>query len=439
MKWLRKEGCWDEDRCKRLMEIRSPCWIDEEKYAVKYIDSETYLRFVRSNEFSQKKTPKLQCFPRFFLGGGNESRNPMLKIPSYPPPWPHPAFPDANGEITTISGSSGTRSVRSTTRQSAAFWSTRRRSGRLGWREMKRGSPRRSSPRGKGGVDTITSTPILAKKNVEETSASRHQHANKRRKRTQDSPRTPFDRDGSNSVGSDDVVDAEENAILEEEQLRREREAAEEAKKDAEWDPSKQNDDGLDDDEAVARPKVVDMAKYEALENEKFEQLNHLLDQTNLYSKFLSEQMDEIEQGLDAELEGSGGKKKGKKGKKGKKAAPMETQGHLLPLMRGGTLREYQMKGIKWILSLWQNGLNGILADQMGLGKTVQAIGFISHLWHKNIVGPFIVIAPLSTLSNWINEFKRWTPDIPVCLYHGNADERADIRMKALKNPGSPT
>ena len=304
---------------------------------------------------------------------------------------------------------------------------------------MKRGSPRRSSPRGKGGVDTTTSTPIVAKKNVEETSSSRHQHANKRRKRTQGSPRTPFDRDGSNSVGSDDVVDAEENAILEEEQLRREREAAEEAKKDAEWDPSKQNDDGLDDDEAVARPKVVEEPKYEALENEKFEQLNHLLDQTNLYSKFLSEQMDEIEQGLDAELEGSGGKKKGKMGKKGKKAAPMETQGHLLPLMRGGTLREYQMKGIKWILSLWQNGLNGILADQMGLGKTVQAIGFISHLWHKNIVGPFIVIAPLSTLSNWINEFKRWTPDIPVCLYHGNADERADIRMKALKNPGSPT
>ena len=99
------------------MEIRSPCWIDEEKYAVKYIDSETYLRFVRSNEFSQKNTPKFQCFPRFFLGGGNESRNPMLKIPSYPPPWPHPAFPQKNGEITTISGSSGTRSVRSTTRQ----------------------------------------------------------------------------------------------------------------------------------------------------------------------------------------------------------------------------------------------------------------------------------------------------------------------------------
>ena len=70
MKWLRKEGCWDEDRCKRLMEIRSPCWIDEEKYAVKYIDSETYLRFVRSNEFSQKKNAKISVFPALFFGRG---------------------------------------------------------------------------------------------------------------------------------------------------------------------------------------------------------------------------------------------------------------------------------------------------------------------------------------------------------------------------------
>ena len=34
-------------------------------------------------------------------------------------------------------------------------------------------------------------------------------------------------------------------------------------------------------------------------------------------------------------------------------------------------LREYQLKGIKWLIALYSNGLNGILADQMGLGKTV--------------------------------------------------------------------
>lgn len=44
----------------------------------------------------------------------------------------------------------------------------------------------------------------------------------------------------------------------------------------------------------------------------------------------------------------------------------------LLPLING-ELRDYQLKGVRWLISLWNNGLNGILADQMGLGKTVRA------------------------------------------------------------------
>ena len=42
----------------------------------------------------------------------------------------------------------------------------------------------------------------------------------------------------------------------------------------------------------------------------------------------------------------------------------------LLPLMVG-EMRDYQLRGVRWMISLHQNGLNGILADQMGLGKTV--------------------------------------------------------------------
>lgn len=36
-----------------------------------------------------------------------------------------------------------------------------------------------------------------------------------------------------------------------------------------------------------------------------------------------------------------------------------------------GELRDYQLAGVTWMISLYSNGLNGILADQMGLGKTV--------------------------------------------------------------------
>lgn len=82
-------------------------------------------------------------------------------------------------------------------------------------------------------------------------------------------------------------------------------------------------------------------------------------------------------------------------------------QRELVPLLTGGKLKSYQLKGIKWLISLWQNGLNGILADQMGLGKTIQTIGFLAHLKGKGLGGPYLVIAPLSTLSNWVSEFAR--------------------------------
>ena len=82
-------------------------------------------------------------------------------------------------------------------------------------------------------------------------------------------------------------------------------------------------------------------------------------------------------------------------------------QKELIPLLTGGKLKPYQLKGVKWLISLWQNGLNGILADQMGLGKTIQTIGFLAHLKGNGLDGPYMIIAPLSTLSNWVNEISR--------------------------------
>merc|ERR1711871_1419398 len=97
-----------------------------------------------------------------------------------------------------------------------------------------------------------------------------------------------------------------------------------------------------------------------------------------------------------------------------------------------GELRDYQLKGVKWLISLWQNGLNGILADQMGLGKTVQAVGFLSHLREKGVLGPYLVVGPLSTLPNWVTEFERFCPSMPCVLYHGSQAERQDIRASRM-------
>jgi ATP-dependent DNA helicase len=103
----------------------------------------------------------------------------------------------------------------------------------------------------------------------------------------------------------------------------------------------------------------------------------------------------------------------------------------------GGTMRSYQLEGLEWLISLYENGINGILADEMGLGKTIQTIALIAHLWEMKSYGPFLIAAPLSTTSNWVEEFKKWTPKIPVVLYHGDKKERTRLRRTQLNNPGT--
>lgn len=74
---------------------------------------------------------------------------------------------------------------------------------------------------------------------------------------------------------------------------------------------------------------------------------------------------------------------------------------------------EPEAGGVPSVLQmLWENGINGILADEMGLGKTIQCIAHIAMMIEKKVMGPFLVVAPLSTLPNWISEFKRFTPEV---------------------------
>ena len=89
-------------------------------------------------------------------------------------------------------------------------------------------------------------------------------------------------------------------------------------------------------------------------------------------------------------------------------------------ILVGGTLKEYQLKGLQWMISLYNNNLNGILADEMGLGKTIQTISLLTYLIEKKKQnGPFLVIVPLSTLTNWNLEFEKWAPSIARVVYKG--------------------
>lgn len=99
------------------------------------------------------------------------------------------------------------------------------------------------------------------------------------------------------------------------------------------------------------------------------------------------------------------------------------------PKMLTAQLKEYQLKGLNWLVNLYEQGINGILADEMGLGKTVQSISVMAYLAENhNIWGPFLVIAPASTLHNWQQEITRFVPNLKVLPYWGNAKDRKVLR-----------
>ncbi|XP_024996063.1 ISWI chromatin-remodeling complex ATPase CHR11 isoform X1 [Cynara cardunculus var. scolymus] len=98
-----------------------------------------------------------------------------------------------------------------------------------------------------------------------------------------------------------------------------------------------------------------------------------------------------------------------------------------------GKMRDYQLAGLNWLIRLYENGINGILADEMGLGKTLQTISLLGYLHEfRGITGPHMVVAPKSTLGNWMNEIKRFCPILRAVKFLGNPDDRKYIREELL-------
>lgn len=99
------------------------------------------------------------------------------------------------------------------------------------------------------------------------------------------------------------------------------------------------------------------------------------------------------------------------------------------PKLLNCQLKEYQLKGLNWLVNLYEQGINGILADEMGLGKTVQSISVMAYLAEKyDIWGPFLVVAPASTLHNWQQEITKFVPQFKVLPYWGTAADRKVLR-----------
>lgn len=202
----------------------------------------------------------------------------------------------------------------------------------------------------------------------------------------------------------------------------------------------------------------------------KASQLDFLLSRASEYSNFISADLKELQDSMSKQAEAalaepaSNSTKKRKRGgntKANKKRKNDEAEAALARaqekhsntekpifiqpanLANGCKLKNYQLEGVRWLASLYENGVSGILADEMGLGKTIQVISLIAYLRTMKVNGPFLIVAPLATLPNWIREFQKWLPEQPVERYHGNKQERdkllrGPLNYKYKRSPNFP-
>jgi superfamily II DNA or RNA helicase len=93
------------------------------------------------------------------------------------------------------------------------------------------------------------------------------------------------------------------------------------------------------------------------------------------------------------------------------------------------TLRDYQLRGLRWLARMTSLGLGGCLADDMGLGKTITLISLHLHRQQSpGTAGPTLVVCPASLLGNWEREVQRFAPGTPVRRFHGTSRSLDDAQ-----------
>ena len=87
-----------------------------------------------------------------------------------------------------------------------------------------------------------------------------------------------------------------------------------------------------------------------------------------------------------------------------------------------GELRDYQLRGVRWMKTVTDYGFGALLADDMGLGKTIQTIAWYLTLRNSSTPTPtpsLLIVAPLTLLANWKREFGKFAPSLKVYVHQG--------------------
>lgn len=111
---------------------------------------------------------------------------------------------------------------------------------------------------------------------------------------------------------------------------------------------------------------------------------------------------------------------------------PIQTQ----PQGIKATMKSYQLEGLSFLVHMYNNGMSAILGDEMGLGKTLQTLSLFQYLeeTHPSLgePRPFLVVCPMSVLSSWVAEARKWAPKLRVLRYHGPRTERDRLKLLAV-------
>jgi non-specific serine/threonine protein kinase len=93
-----------------------------------------------------------------------------------------------------------------------------------------------------------------------------------------------------------------------------------------------------------------------------------------------------------------------------------------------GTLRPYQQIGVRWLHLLTGLGLGACLADDMGMGKTIQVLSLLLVLKRQGKGRPSLLVAPASLLANWASEVEQFAPSLELLIAHPSLMPASELK-----------
>lgn len=93
-----------------------------------------------------------------------------------------------------------------------------------------------------------------------------------------------------------------------------------------------------------------------------------------------------------------------------------------VPESLSNIMRNYQKTGFRWLKMLKENGFGGILADDMGLGKSLQVIALLMDERCRAII-----VCPTTLMLNWVGEIEKFAPSLKTLTVMGSQEERREL------------